>query len=282
MNKKKMITGSIVTYKNPEEDIKNVIKSFFNTRLNVKLYIIDNSLNRDIEKICLDSRINYYNNNNNLGFGKGHNIAIKKAIKEGSRYHVVLNPDIYFEKDIFKEIVKFMDKNIDVGMMMPKIKFPNGDDQQLCKLLPTPFDLFQRRFLPRWDWAERLNSKYEMNFIEDKEIIESPYLSGCFMFIRTDVLKEIGLFDERIFMYSEDLDLTRRIHMKYRTIMYSKVEIFHKWERGSYKNKKLLWEQIKSNIYYFNKYGWFIDRERKSINKKILRKHLMKSRRKDA
>ena len=149
-----------------------------------------------------------------------------------------------------------------------------GEIQNLVKLLPTPFDLFQRRFLPRWKWAEKLNSRYEMNFADKGVVVESPYLSGCFMFIRTEALKKIGLFDKNIFMYSEDLDLTRRIHKKYKTVMHPEVEVFHKWERGSYKDKKLLMEQIKANIYYFNKYGWFIDKDRERINKKIISKHL--------
>jgi GT2 family glycosyltransferase len=103
----------------------------------------------------------------------------------------------------------------------------------------------------------------------DKEI-EVPYLSGCFMFLRTESLKKVGLFDERFFMYPEDIDLTRRMHKEYRTMFYPNVSIVHEHEKGSYKSFKLLYIHIINMIKYFNKWGWIFDKERKSINKRIL------------
>lgn len=98
-----------------------------------------------------------------------------------------------------------------------------------------------------------------------------PYLSGCFMFLRVSVLKEVGLFDERYFMYLEDTDLSRRIHKKYKTIYYPFVHIIHEYSKGSYKNIKLLIYHIHSAIKYFNKWGWIFDKERREINTKVLR-----------
>ena len=86
------------------------------------------------------------------------------------------------------------------------------------------------------------------------------------MFLKCEVLKDIGLFDENIFMYLEDTDLNRRIHSKYKTIFYPKVEIIHEYAKESYVNKKLLMFHIKSAIYYFNKLGWIFDRQRDEIN----------------
>ena len=90
------------------------------------------------------------------------------------------------------------------------------------------------------------------------------------MFLRTEVLKQVGLFDENIFMYLEDIDLNRRIHSKYKTIYYPDAIVIHEHQKESYKNRKLLKAHIKSAIYYFNKYGWFFDKERTSINKNII------------
>ena len=72
------------------------------------------------------------------------------------------------------------------------------------------------------------------------------------------------------FMYPEDIDLTRRIHKKYRTVFYPKVSIVHHHEQSSYKNRKMLWVHIVNLIRYFNKWGWFFDRERRAMNKEIL------------
>jgi len=90
------------------------------------------------------------------------------------------------------------------------------------------------------------------------------------MFLRTSVLKDLGPFDENIFMYLEDTDLNRRIHSKYKTIFYPKVSIMHEYSKESYVNKKLLIYHIKSAIYYFNKWGWFFDKERDELNSRCL------------
>lgn len=266
------ITGSIVTYHNNHEDLQNAISSFLNTKLDVKLYISDNSSNDEIKKLCNNQRIEYIFNNSNNGFGYAHNIAIKKAENDESDYHLIINPDIYFEEGNLEKMIDFMEENDEVGLMMPKILYPNGDIQYVCKLLPTPFNLFLRGFLPNWNWVKKMNDDYEMRFTGYSKTMEVPYISGCFMVFRTKVLCEIGYFDDNIFMYLEETDITRRVMKKYKTVMYPKATVYHKWEKGTHKNKKLRNITIQSAIYYFNKYGWFFDMERKIINKKIINK----------
>ena len=168
-----------------------------------------------------------------------------------------------------------MENNPDVGLVMPKVLYPDGTLQYLCKLLPTPLDLFGRRFLnfgPFRKIIEKRNEVYELRFTGYDKIMEVPYLSGCFMFIRTEVLKKVGLFDERFFMYLEDTDLSRRIHRVSKTIYYPEVSIYHEYGKGSYKNPKLLKYHLDSTFKYFNKHGWFFDKERDEINKKTLEK----------
>ena len=266
------INCSLVLYHNKKEQVVKVIKSVLDTNFKVKLYLIDNSSNDDLKELeKIDKRIEYIFNNENLGYGKAHNIAIKKSIEYKIPYHIVLNPDIYFNRGVLEELYNYMQLNQDVGNLMPKVLFPNGDIQYLCKLLPTPLDLIFRRFIPFKNLKEKRNILYELRFTKYNQIINVPNLSGCFMFLRTDVLKEIGLFDENFFMYLEDTDLNRRIHRKYKTIFYPKVSIYHEFAKESYKNKKLLYYHIKSAIYYFNKWGWFFDKERDQINKKTLK-----------
>jgi GT2 family glycosyltransferase len=99
-----------------------------------------------------------------------------------------------------------------------------------------------------------------------------PFLSGCFMFFRTSALKQVGLFDERFFLYAEDTDLSRRMHQQFKTLFYPKAEIFHVHARGSYKNFVLTLHNLKSAAQYFNKWGWFYDPIRKEINRNTLLK----------
>jgi hypothetical protein len=96
--------------------------------------------------------------------------------------------------------------------------------------------------------------------------MDVPYLSGCFMALRVEALRKIGLFDERFFMYPEDIDLTRRMAECYRTTYFPKVRVVHDHARESYRNYRMLWVHIKNMIIYFNKWGWIYDQSRQKIN----------------
>ena len=90
-----MITASIVTYHHPNSEIGKVVDCILQSKVH-RLYIIDNSANdalRSLEKISAKIR---YIHNANIGYGGAHNIAIREAIENGAKYHVVINPDIYF------------------------------------------------------------------------------------------------------------------------------------------------------------------------------------------
>lgn len=263
------ISASIVTFHSPENEIKNLLNGLVNSAIST-IYIIDNSLNDSLRSVQHISNKIIYIHNANLGYGAGHNIAINKALELKNKYHIVINPDIYLEGNCINILKEYMDNHPNVGLVMPQILYPNGKIQYLCKLLPTPIDLIIRRFIPISSYQEKSNYKYELRFTNYDKEMEVPALSGCFMFIRCSVLDKIGGFDERFFMYAEDLDLCRRIGEISQTIFYPNAKVFHAYEKGSYKNKKLLKYHIISIIKYFNKWGWFFDKKRRKKNKEIL------------
>ena len=268
-----MITASIVTYNNNPEDVSRVLHCTSDSLVE-KIYVIDNSpvdLFRSYGEFF--PKVEYIWGQGNVGYGSAHNIGIERAVQAGAVYHIVINPDIYFDKDVIEKIAGYLDGHPEVGQVMPKVFYPNGELQYLCKLLPTPMDLLCRRFIPYKKYIEKRNNRYELRFTDYDSIMEVPSLSGCFMFLRTDVLKEIGGFDERFFMYAEDIDLCRRIGKVSRTIYYPLVSIYHEYEKGSYKNRKLFKYHICSVIKYFNKWGWLFDSERKERNNRILKQY---------
>jgi len=267
------ITSCIVLYKNDIAILQNAIQSILNASRMDKIFLVDNSPTDELKTIVTDTRIEYTHNPSNPGFGAAHNIAINKAIEAGSKYHLVLNPDVYFEDNILEPIIQYMNKNSEIGNLMPKVVYPNGEIQYLCKLLPAPYDWIGRRFNPFKKIVAKRNEIFELRFTNYNQIMEVPYLSGCFMFLRIDALKKTGLFDENIFMYGEETDLCRRlIKNNFKTIFYPKVKITHEFAKGSHKSFRLTWIGIKSAIYYFNKWGWFFDAERGRINKETLKK----------
>lgn len=266
-----MTTASVVFYNNPEDEVVKILSSLQNSSAD-KVYVIDHSDTPVIRPIaCRFSKV-VYNAFDNKGFGTGHNHAIKYAIADNSDYHAIINPDVYWEGDAIKELSDFMDSNLDCGLVMPKILFPNGEIQYLCKLLPTPMDLFGRRFIPLKNYTERHNANYEMRWSGYDKIMEIPCLSGCFMFVRTAIIKKIGGFDERYFLYAEDMDFCRRIGEVSKTIFNPEIQVYHTFHRASYRSVKYLRLHMISIFKYFNKWGWFFDKRRTSKNKECIAK----------
>ena len=266
-----MITASIVVYHTAARELLRVINCAVRSAIEI-LYIIDNSSNDSLRELKDVSEKIVYIHSDNLGYGSGHNIGIKKAMEKGATYHVVLNPDIYWNDFVIEALSRFMDSYPDCGLVMPQILYPNGNIQYLCKLLPTPMDLFGRRFIPIRKYQEKSADRYELHFTGYDKVMEVPSLSGCFMFMRVDILKKVSGFDERFFMYAEDLDLCRRIGEISKTMFYPTVVVYHEYEKGSYKNWKLLKYHIYSTIKYFNKWGGIFDRKRKLKNEECLSK----------
>lgn len=267
------IKASIVLFQNDYVQVSNAITSFLDTNLEVKLILIDNSPTEKLRALeAMDDRIEYISSKKNIGYGSAHNIALNDSIEESVKYHLILNPDIFFGPEVLSEIFAYLEDNNDVGLVMPKVLNLDGSNQHLCKLLPSPANLFIRRFLPKsLPFTKKLDERYELRFWNYSDNANIPSLSGCFMFLRVTALADIGIFDEKIFMYMEDLDLTRRIHKKFKTMYFPKVEIKHAHNQESYRDYKLLLKHMRSAIYYFNKWGWFFDQDRKKINKNTLR-----------
>lgn len=263
------LTISVVLYKNKYEEIKQLISCISRTSIGYKLFLLDNSPTDDLGIFGKSPNIEYIFNDSNMGYGRAHNIAIQKA-KEISDYHLILNPDITFADGVLENIYTYMEAHKDIGQLMPKIYYGNGELQRLCKLLPKPIDLIGRRFFNFSKWVQERNKFYELRDFGYDKVLDIPSLSGCFMFIRTKIFEEVKGFDPRYFMYLEDFDLTRRIHKVSRTVFYPYVSVEHGFHKGSYKNLKLLRHHVISAIKYFNKWGWVIDKERDQYNEEVI------------
>ncbi len=266
-----MITASIVTYQTDPKQLRTVVACAANSVVD-RIYVVDNSPAPTLSDFArsLSPKIEYTHGQGNVGYGAAHNIAIRQAMTLGAKYHIVLNPDIQFNPDDIQKIAEYMDRNPDVGHTMPRVVYPNGELQYVCKLIPSPADLIFKRFLPS-SWTNRSMRKFQLKFTDYNHEMNVPYLSGCFMFFRIAALKDVGLFDERFFMYPEDIDITRRIHEKYRTMYYPAITIVHAHAAESKTSKKMLWIHITNMIRYFNKWGWIFDSKRTATNKTLLK-----------
>lgn len=268
---KTSISGCIVLYDSDVELVTKVIASFFSADLDLKLYLVDNSPTNKLKLLVTDSKIEYIHNPSNPGFGTAHNIAIRKSIEQGGQYHFIINPDVYFEANVIPSMVEYMAQKSDVGMMMPQILNLDGTVQNLPKLLPSPYSVLMRKIKkPKLIYNDFIN-KYELRFVDQNMIYNTPILSGCFTLLNLDAIKKVGDYDDKFFMYFEDWDLSRRMHQYYKTIYFPIVSVYHGYDSGANKNLKLFKVFVNSAIAYFSKWGWLFDCQRKRINDEALK-----------
>jgi len=270
MNRQEQFTISIVLYNNDLDVIRKTIQSVIESNISSKLILIDNSTVDNLK--CLSSEFNliYHHNILNTGFGTGHNLAIKKYCSE-SKFHLFLNPDITFDTFLLSELINYLNLNQDVGILMPKIIYPNGTNQKLAKLSPGILDLLIRRLPFLQYFFNNFLIQYELRHYKYDKIIDIPFLSGCFLLCKTEIFKNIGGFDENLFLYMEDVDLTRRfISYGKRSVVYPFAYAIHDHEYKKIDNLNSFKIFFNSAFYYFNKWGWFLDKERKFMNTKTL------------
>lgn len=259
-----MTTVSIVIHKTPQRQLDKVMECLLRSGAG-RIFIIDNSP-EGYPRPALpdDARIDYLRVENR-GFGAGHNLAIRKVTAE-ARYHLVLNADVWWEGDVIGELQKYMDSHPEAGMVAPKVFYPDGRLQYTCRMLPTPVQMFARAFLPGV-LIRKMNGRYLLTSFGHDEPVNCPYLLGCFMMLRVEALAGSGAFDERFFMYPEDIDLTRRLHEMWETVYYPSVSIIHEHARSSRKSVRMFAIHLANMVRYFNKWGWWRDPLRKRINR---------------
>ncbi|MBC5992115.1 glycosyltransferase family 2 protein [Pontibacter cellulosilyticus] len=264
------IAASIVAYKNNHDIINAAVRSFLDTNLEVAILIIDNSPSDILkQELINDERVFYRFNGNNVGFSKAHNQGIQH-FKDICKYFLVLNPDVYFDGITLSTLYNYLESHPDTGLIAPKVLYPNGDIQTSRRLIPSPIDLFIRRMPFGKSLFSKRTDLNEYSNCDHNAVIEVPFLLGCFMLFRTSAINEVGMFDERYFVYLEDLDICRRFTTKYKVIYYGQAKIYHLYQRASSKHLSMLMLHTVSMVKYFNKWGWISDKERKKINKKAV------------
>ena len=121
-----MINVSIVLYHSDKAQVKRLLDIVAPSKRVAHIYLIDNSEERDEEYTWLyKNKTEYIFNGKNLGYGAAHNIGLRKTLQQRIGYHLVVNTDIEFDREILDEMEDFMRKNQDVGMLMPKVTYPD-------------------------------------------------------------------------------------------------------------------------------------------------------------
>ncbi|MFH1412746.1 MAG: glycosyltransferase family 2 protein [bacterium] len=204
--------------------------------LEYEIIVVDNNSQDNIGKI-LDWQypgIRFIQNKKNLGMGAGNNIGLIKARGE---YAIIMNPDTLVFPDTFKKLYGFMESNLRVGVVGPKQYNPDKTIQDSCYRWHNLFTPFYRRTpLGKTKSGQKDLARFLMKDFDKNVPMDVNWLLGSFLFIRSSALKNVGLFDERFFLYFEDTDFCRRFWEKnWRVVYYPEAEIIHNHNRASAK-----------------------------------------------
>ncbi len=250
----------IVNYKSKNkliECLKSIRDSdFFNLRYEV--IVVENASGDDLENLrpeIIDFKL--INSPVNLGMGGGNNLGLKESQGE---FVLILNPDTYLRPQAIKILFEYIKERPDVYIVGPKLLNPDLTLQFSCAKFPRPWTpIFRRTFLGRF-FKRHLNWFLMKDFSHDI-ITEVDWLMGSCLLIRK---KDFSGFDERFFMYFEDIDVCRRVWQEGKKVIYCPMaEVIHFHTRGSAHspwyvsifNNKLTREHIKSWLRYFIKWG---------------------------
>jgi len=194
-------------------------------------------------------------NGSNLGFAKGCNQGIGAAL---GQYVLLLNPDTVASAGALRRTFEYMEANPRLAAASCKVLRPDGELDPSCKRgFPSAWDAFCRmtgvsRLLPN----SRLFARYDGGYMDENTRQEVPLIDGCFMMIRQRALEDIGPFDERFFMYAEEMDWCRRARLKGWSIGYEPSgRIIHaKGEVTRHSTFRMLYHFHRSMALYYQKY----------------------------
>lgn len=139
------ITASIVTHRTDARELRRCTECVLRCKALTRLDIIDNSPDDVLRSAVSNERV-HYRHVENRGYGAGHNIAMREALKAHTDCHLVLNADTFWEGDVITPMAEYMASHSNVGIMMPKVYYPDGALQLTARRLPSPFDLLVNGF----------------------------------------------------------------------------------------------------------------------------------------
>ena len=175
-------------------------------------------------------------NSRNLGFSGGNNVAIKYALENGADYILILNNDTYVDHDFLTELLKTAEQDNSAGILVPKIYFAPGFEFHKEKYKKEELGKVFWYAGGEMDWANVIGHHRGVDEVDKGQYDktkETEIATGCCMLIRKEIFENVGLFDDKYFLYYEDSDLSMRAKNKGFKIVYVPNSIIWHKNAGS-------------------------------------------------
>ena len=236
----------IVSYKTPYlacDAVRAVLDS--RTDFSYHVYLIDNGSHDDSAAIWDaafggESRVTWRISPVNTGFASGNNQILRvlcpsttdptQVCRPLARHVVLLNPDTLVQPDALQKTYDYMQATPDVGVVGPKLVKADGTLDLACRRsFPSPeVSLWRMTFLSKFFPRSRRFARYNLTYLDPDQTADVDSVSGAYMMVRGAALAQVGLLDERYFMYGEDLDWAFRIKARgWRVVYYPAAIVTH-------------------------------------------------------
>ncbi|HEY8708371.1 MAG TPA: glycosyltransferase family 2 protein [Burkholderiaceae bacterium] len=227
--------------------------------LNLQTIIIDNA-SRD-DSVALLRRdfpdVQLIVNTTNVGFGRANNQALPFI---AGRYVLLLNTDAFVAPDTLGKTVAYMDAHADCGILGVRLVGRDGTLQPSCRFFPTPWNVFlQRTGLKRFFPAERMVDDMAWDHASTREC---DWVPGCYYLVRRELIEQLGLFDPRFFLYSEEVDHCRVAkNAGWKVVFFADTSVIHLGGESAKSDsdltasgKQIAALQVESELLYFRKH----------------------------
>lgn len=249
------ITISIVNW-NTKEYLRQCLNSIreYTRGIKYETIVVDNASSDNSTQMIREEfpYVNLIANKRNYGFAKANNQSLEVA---SGRYFLILNPDTKLLNNAFKKMIDFMDDHFDAGAIGCKVLNPDLTLQLSCRTFPSFSSVvWDYIFLSSYFPKNKIFGKYRMSHWNHNCICQIDQPMGCCLMIRKEALASIGVFDEKFYMYFEEVDLCYRLKKKGWQIYFTpEAQILHFGGRGTSQAEIQMFIERQRSMYKFYK-----------------------------
>jgi len=228
--------------------------------INFELIVIDNaSTDGSVDAVKMQfPQVILIENNENRGFAAANNQGMARA---KGQYVLLLNSDTVILDNAITKTVRFADDNPEAAVVGCRVLNPDKTLQQTCFMFPSIINLFlSSSYLYKLFPRNRIFGRERMTWWDRTDVREVDVVTGCFMLVRQDAIRNVGSMDERFFMYGEETDWCYRFNRAGWKVLFNPYgHIIHHCSTSSRQVKARMRLQLSGSILLFLKKhkGWF-------------------------
>jgi GT2 family glycosyltransferase len=255
--------------------IEHLLLSLTTACPHLQVYLVDDAQQPALAALAGRYGAHYRPQPARPGPARAHNRILREAAATGSKYHLLLAPDIGLPLDAVARMIAWLEQHPDVGLLAPRVQGVDGRLQPLCSLLPGPLELLLGRCFPLLRRSSGRLARYQLHAGGYSRVMDVPVPPACCLLMRVETVLRAGMFDERFLQRFDTVDLARRTGRIARTVFVPHVAVVRDpaqaGARGWHRRAASLWWRCVSAWRYFDKWGWLRDPERDRINARVLR-----------